>query len=238
MGKVTSKDRFKCKICLKCYSSKQSLEHHERIHSGEKPFQCEVCDKTFAQKGNLDRHMRIHSGEKPYECDICGKKFSVSCHLKYHSTTHSDFKSIDGKIFKKLKCVVCGKLCPLKNDTEEKKVICERCKSFFTKDQLSAIIKSEASENEESVASTSHNLTHFVDCGDSIKKEINEEVEEKYQFVDCDETIKQEIKQENETEIEIAPLTVKTEHCDEFEAKSIDCKQTIKLEIKQESKDS
>ena len=43
-----------------------------------------------------------------------------------------------------------------------------------TDNQISDIIKSETSESEETVASTSHNL-QFVDCGETIKEEIKEE---------------------------------------------------------------
>ena len=49
-----------------------------------------------------------------------------------------------------------------------------------TDNQISDIIKSETSESEETVASTSHNL-QFVDCGETIKEEIKEEVDEEYQ---------------------------------------------------------
>ena len=50
----------------------------------------------------------------------------------------------------------------------------------MTDNQISDFIKSETSESEETVASTSHNL-QFVDCGETIKEEIKEEVEEGYQ---------------------------------------------------------
>ena len=39
-------------------------------------------------------------------------------------------------------------------------------------------VKSETSESQETVASTSQNLTQFVDCGETIKEEIKEENEE------------------------------------------------------------
>jgi len=47
--------------------------------------------------------------------------------------------------------------------------------------RISDIIKSETLESQETIASTSQNLTHFVDCGETIKKEIKEEVEDEYQ---------------------------------------------------------
>ena len=50
-----------------------------------------------------------------------------------------------------------------------------------TDNQISHIIKCETLESQETVASTSQNLTQFVDCGDTIKEEIKEEVEDEYQ---------------------------------------------------------
>ena len=49
-----------------------------------------------------------------------------------------------------------------------------------TDNQISDIIKSETSESQETVASTSHNL-QFVDCGETIKEELKEEVKEENQ---------------------------------------------------------
>ena len=47
--------------------------------------------------------------------------------------------------------------------------------------KISNIIKSEPLESQETVASTSQNLTQFVDCEDTIKEDIKEEVEDEYQ---------------------------------------------------------
>ena len=80
----------------------------------------------------------------------------------------------------------------------------------------------------------------------SLQQNVNPSTSE-VQFVDCNETIKQEIKQEIEDEDEMNPLDfMSTEFCDdiaesgeislksEIEAESIESKETIKLEIKQE----
>ena len=44
-----------------------------------------------------------------------------------------------------------------------------------TDNQISHIIKCETLESQETVASTSQNLTEYVDCGETIKEEIKEE---------------------------------------------------------------
>ena len=41
--------------------------------------------------------------------------------------------------------------------------------------EISDIVKCETLESQETVGSTSHNLTEYVDCGETIKEEIKEE---------------------------------------------------------------
>ena len=83
---------LKCNQCNKCFSKKDDLEWHKRMHTGQKPFECDQCGKRFSLKGNLNQHKKTHSGEKGFKCNYCYKCFSHKGHLNEHKRIHTGEK--------------------------------------------------------------------------------------------------------------------------------------------------
>ncbi|CAG0898567.1 unnamed protein product, partial [Cyprideis torosa] len=109
------KKRFICGVCGKSVSTKQNLQSHEFIHTGEKPFACRICGKSFADRSALGRHELIHSGEKPFACKaqvdpqwretfacrICGK--AVADRSALVTSGFEKFKSPEQRTRRKVK---------------------------------------------------------------------------------------------------------------------------------------
>ena len=79
---------FSCRYCEKAFTSKQNLQRHTLLHTGEKPsdrpYHCDFCEKSFFTRTDLAKHRRIHTGEKPYACPECDSRFSQSSTLYKH----------------------------------------------------------------------------------------------------------------------------------------------------------
>lgn len=105
-GKVEAK-KWKCKICLKHYSSRNSLKKHlERIHAKIKRFSCDICGLSEYLKENLQAHMirrhinptvkprRFYDKSRPFKCNVpgCSKFFKRKSDLDYHLRIHAGMK--------------------------------------------------------------------------------------------------------------------------------------------------
>ena len=57
------------------------------VHEKQKPFKCEICNKNFSTKNSQKVHItRVHEGKKPFTCDTCGKRFADAYDLKKHNS--------------------------------------------------------------------------------------------------------------------------------------------------------
>eukprot|EP00795_Rhopilema_esculentum_P010903 gene10903-19734_t len=92
---------YKCGICDKYYTSAGNLAAHQRRHKGICSMKCSFCPEIFGHKSSLERHIRgSHTGERPFVCQSCSKSFPTSSQLTSHAKKHSDVRPF--------KCSECG----------------------------------------------------------------------------------------------------------------------------------
>ena len=101
------KKGFKCDNCEKYFSSKQSLDNHQKIHSNERPFSCEKCGKSFTNLASLQTHKKLHEEQKNLiKCPHCDKSLNNASNLQRHiRSVH--FELSDKKLHE---CQECGKV--------------------------------------------------------------------------------------------------------------------------------
>ena len=78
------KKRFACQFCTSRFTTRNLLQDHERIHTGERPFKCSQCEKTFNTQSSRRAHQKLHVTELNYSCTHCDKKFRTPTYLRKH----------------------------------------------------------------------------------------------------------------------------------------------------------
>ncbi|XP_036978107.1 uncharacterized protein LOC119032725 isoform X1 [Acanthopagrus latus] len=136
---------FQCDKCDKKYSSREHLNVHRRIHTGETPFLCSTCGRGFRSVYSLRLHVRIHTGDRRYTCHICGKT-SIQ-HLMRHMRMHRGEKNF--------LCTECGKAflssgelrLHMRYHTGERPYACKHCgKGFIAKCHLTVHMRKHTGE--------------------------------------------------------------------------------------------
>ena len=76
-------DRLRCDICGKRCGDTSVLRLHKRVHA-EPEFVCKYCGKAVKSKQTLQTHERSHTGETPFKCKFCNYQSKCSSVLRKH----------------------------------------------------------------------------------------------------------------------------------------------------------
>ncbi|XP_061727230.1 zinc finger protein 433-like [Cydia pomonella] len=84
-----SSKSYQCPSCDKLCATRQGLQLHVTLHTGEKPHKCSQCAQQFRQAGALKRHhATVHLGiDTRVQCAQCGKYFSTPSSRTLHVNT-------------------------------------------------------------------------------------------------------------------------------------------------------
>lgn len=80
---------YYCPECPKKYTVAQHLAaHKQREHRKESDYICTVCGKDLKTREMLDRHLAMHTGQPIYQCDVCLRNFKGKRSFQLHYLTH------------------------------------------------------------------------------------------------------------------------------------------------------
>ncbi|CAG9574949.1 unnamed protein product [Danaus chrysippus] len=86
---IFERRKYYCSQCDKKFTVAQHLAHHvSTVHKHSLDCLCAVCGKDLKTRDLLDRHMRMHTGQPIYQCDVCMRVFKGKRAFQTHYLTH------------------------------------------------------------------------------------------------------------------------------------------------------
>lgn len=84
--------KWKCDICLKCFTREDSMIRHKNTHEKREVFSCRRCKNTYYYFDSLKQHMTQKHSKNPneeFKCTVCNKSYLSQKTLTYHLNIHA-----------------------------------------------------------------------------------------------------------------------------------------------------
>jgi len=112
--------RFECNCGFKA-RCQRSLRKHQVMKHSQRTFECSNCSKMFASRQNLEAHRRIHTGETPWDCKLCNSKFNRQHHFRQHLSSNMHLKKINDLVA--VGCEIPDEINPQKNIPKKREIM-------------------------------------------------------------------------------------------------------------------
>uniref|UniRef100_A0A182NXF3 C2H2-type domain-containing protein n=1 Tax=Anopheles dirus TaxID=7168 RepID=A0A182NXF3_9DIPT len=91
MKGCTKERKHVCSVCQAAFLKSAHLAQHTTSHLGIRSYRCEICDKTFSTKQSLNVHANLHTqNARPFSCETCEETFNRLGTLKRHTAAQHE----------------------------------------------------------------------------------------------------------------------------------------------------
>ncbi|XP_068242783.1 zinc finger protein 43-like isoform X2 [Palaemon carinicauda] len=87
--KIHTKQKCSCALCGKMIK-RANYGQHKKICPISYPFKCRVCIKRFSSSEVFRDHMKTHSQEKSCRCKVCGEVLLLKYEVERHNKMHGE----------------------------------------------------------------------------------------------------------------------------------------------------
>ncbi|XP_070379961.1 gastrula zinc finger protein XlCGF57.1-like isoform X2 [Dermacentor albipictus] len=188
----TGKRLFKCHLCPRSFSRRDTLKRHLCIHKASRPSispstangdssqqgclrQDHLCDNEPDKLFRLGAHASVHTGERPFKCHLCPQSFSKKDTLKRHLCVHAGERPFQ--------CPSCHQRFSqrskvkehLRTHTGERPFQCPSClQSFLRKTHLKAHLRIHTGEKPWQCPSCLQSFSHKTSLNGHLRTHTEE----------------------------------------------------------------
>ena len=90
-----TEDGVPCPHCNRVFKNEYMLSQHVHVHTGERNYKCSICEKSYSTRESLRSHMKGHQFQ--FGCEICAKPLGSYSAFMYVESYVYNFRDAAGK---------------------------------------------------------------------------------------------------------------------------------------------